>query len=174
MLRQELGIATFEDLLFHFPYRYFDRTQVTKIGSLGPQSDYVQLAGTLVNIAEEGDGRKKRLTATLYDDTGKIELLWFQGAMFMKKNLQAGERYIVFGKVSVFNGMYNISHPEIESYNSETNIPGMQPVYSTTEKLKARGITNRSFAKITQGVFEKVRLQDIPEVLPPNIVTQYR
>jgi len=75
-MRTELEISTFEDLLYHYPYRYFDRTQITKIGTINDQTDYVQIAGTLVNINEEGEGRKRRLVAMLYDETGQIELLW--------------------------------------------------------------------------------------------------
>jgi ATP-dependent DNA helicase RecG len=172
MLRKELEISTYEDLLFHFPYRYADRTQITKIGDINHQTDQVQLAGTLINIFEEGVGRKKRLVATLYDDTGKIELLWFQGAEWMKKSLRENERYIVYGKVSTFNGLPNIAHPEIEAISSAKS--GMQPVYPTTEKLRVKGITNRSFAKITQPLFEKIAPGDIPEVLPSNIITQYK
>ncbi|MBS1688804.1 MAG: ATP-dependent DNA helicase RecG [Bacteroidetes bacterium] len=174
LLRKELQIGTFEDLLYHYPYRYFDRKQITKIATISPTAEYVQLAGTLVNIFEEGEGRKRRLVATLYDDTGRIELIWFQGAQWMKKSLKENERYIVFGKVSFFNGIPNIAHPEIELLNAETTAGGMQPVYPTTEKLKTRGITNRSFAKITQSLFEKIKQGDIPEVLPSNIITQYK
>lgn len=174
LLRRELEITTFEDLLYHYPYRYFDRTQVTKIAHIGPDAEFVQIAGTLINIYEEGEGRKKRLVATLYDDTGKIELLWFQGAQWMKKSLRDQNKYIVFGKVSFFNGVPNIAHPEIEPLNSETAIAGMQPVYPTTEKLKTKGISNRSFAKITQSLFEKIKPGDLPEILPPDIVAEYR
>lgn len=107
LLRKELQMATFEDLLYHYPYRYFDRKQITKIAAINPSSDWVQLAGTLINIFEEGEGRKRRLVATLYDDTGRIELIWFQGAQWMKKSLKENERYIVFGRISVFNGILN-------------------------------------------------------------------
>jgi ATP-dependent DNA helicase RecG len=172
LLRKELEISTYEDLLFHFPYRYADRTQITKIGAITPQTDQVQLAGTLINIFEEGAGRKKRLIATLYDDTGKIELLWFQGAEWMKKSLRENERYIVYGRVTSFNGMPNIAHPEIEAISNAKS--GMQPVYPTTEKLRAKGITNRSFAKITQPLFEKIAPGDLPEVLPSGIISQYK
>ena len=173
LLRQELEISTFEDLLYHYPYRYFDRTQITKIAAIDSTTEYVQIAGILVNITEEGTGFKKRLIATLYDDTGRIELLWFQGAQYMKKTLKENERYIVFGKVSLFNGYFNISHPEIELWNADTAIAGRQPVYSSTTKLIAKGITNRSFAKITQALFEKLKPGDLPEVLPPQIIQQY-
>ncbi len=173
LLRKELEIATFEDLLYHYPYRYFDRSQITKIATINERSEHVQCAGTIINIGEEGSGRKSRLVATLYDETGKIELLWFQGISWVKKNLREGDKYIVFGKVSAFNGLYSISHPEVEAWNSDTNIPGRQPVYPTTEKLRVRGITNRSFAKVTQSLFEKIKPHDIPEILPRDILVKY-
>ena len=133
----------------------------------------MQLAGTIINVYEEGEGRKRRLTATLYDETGRIELIWFQGAQWMKKSLEENGKYIVFGKVSVFNGVINIAHPEVDVWNTETAIAGMQPVYPTTEKLKAKGISNRSFAKLTQSLFEKINPSDITEVLPVNILRNY-
>jgi ATP-dependent DNA helicase RecG len=92
----------------------------------------------------------------------------------MKRSLKENERYIVFGKVNLFNGQYNIPHPEIEPWNSETSIAGMQPVYPTTEKLRAKGITNRSFAKLTAALFDKVSLSDIAEILPSNILSDYK
>lgn len=174
MLRKELEIATFADLLEHYPYRYADRSQITKIGFIDPQADYVQLQGTLINIIEEGEGRKRRLVATLHDATGRIELLWFQGAQWMKKTLIENATYIVYGKLNNFNGTLTIPHPEIEQLTAETSIPGRQPVYSTTEKLRQRGITNRSFAKLTQALFEKLKPGDVVEVLPTDIINTYR
>ena len=173
MLRQELQLSTFEDLLHHYPYRYFDRTKMTKIGDINAQTEYAQFAGKVINMAVEGEGFKSRLVATLFDETGRVELIWFQGVNWVKKNIKEGERYIVFGKVAQFNGYYNISHPELEPLNNESNIPGLQPVYSTTEKLRIKGITNRSFAKLTQSLFEKIKPHDIPEILPQSIISQY-
>lgn len=174
LLRTELGIATFEDLLHHYPYRYSDRSQITRIGFIDPRTEYVQVQGTVANIIEEGEGRKKRLIATLFDETGRIDLLWFQGAQWMKKSLKPNEKYLVYGKLNVFNGIINIPHPEIELLNSETSVPGRQPMYPTTEKLRIRGLTNRSFAKLTQALFEKVKPGDVPEILPADIMSRYR
>ena len=174
LLRSELSIYCYEDLLYHFPYRYFDRTMIMKIASINERSEYVQVAGTLINISEEGEGRKRRLVATLYDDTGRIELLWFQGAQWMKRSLKENEKYLVFGKVSSFQGFYNIAHPEIELWNPETAAAGMQPVYSTTQKLISKGVTNRSFARITRALFDKIGKNDIPELLPPDLLHKYR
>ncbi len=173
LLRQELGISTYEDLLYHFPFRYFDRSQVNKIASITPQTEYGQFIGKLINLAEEGDKFRTRLVGTLVDETGKLELVWFQGASWMKKSLLEGERYIVFGKVANFNGYYQISHPEIEPLNAETNIPGRQPVYPSTEKLRQKGVTNRSFAKITQSLMDRLRPSDIPETLPKYLLEKY-
>ena len=173
MLRKELQITTPGDLLYHYPYRYFDRTELTKIADVSPAADYVQIAGTLVNIYEEGVGHKSRLVATLYDDSGKIELVWFQ-AKWVKKSLKENERYVVFGRVAEFNGYLNIPHPEIELWSAATSVAGMQPMYPTTEKLKSKGLTNRSFAKITQVVIAGLTPGDVPEILPGHIINEYK
>lgn len=174
LLRTELNIQSFEDVLQHYPYRYFDRTQIMKISEINAQSEFVQLAGTLINIAEEGEGRRKRLVATLYDDSGQIELVWFQSISWVRNSLREQSRYIVFGRVSFFNGVPNIAHPEVDPVNAENVITGLQPVYPTTEKLKSRGITNRSFAKVTQSLFEKISVTDVPEILPQGYLQQYK
>ena len=173
MLRKELQINTPGDLLYHYPYRYFDRTQLTRIADVSPAVDYVQIAGTLVNIYEEGVGHKSRLVATLYDDSGKIELVWFQ-AKWVKKSLKENERYVVFGRVAEFNGYLNIPHPEIELWSAATSVAGMQPMYPTTEKLKSKGLTNRSFAKLTQVVIAGLTPGDVPEILPAHIISEYK
>lgn len=174
MLRKELDVQTAGDLLHHYPFRYNDRTQLNKINSIGTDGEYVQLIGTLINIFEEGTGRGRRLTATLYDDTGSIELLWFQGAQWMKKTLVENQRYLVFGKVAVFNGIPNIPHPDIDPLNAETAKAGMTPVYPLTEKLKRRGVNNRVLAKITKDLISKITPGDIPEILPPYLIQQYQ
>lgn len=132
----------------------------------------VQLAGTLINIIEEGEGRRRRLTATLYDATGRITLVWFQSVSWVKKNLSENKEYLVFGKATHFNGMLNIVHPEIELPGSAYAVPGMQPMYATTEKLRRLGLSNRSFARVTRHLFEKMSSRDIPEILPADILAR--
>ena len=176
LLRKELGIATYGDLLQHFPYRYLDSAKVQNIGALSPEQDYVQLQGALVNISEEGQSFKRRLTATLYDKTGRVELVWFQGISFIAKSIQPGATYSVFGKLTYFNGLPTITHPEIELYNAAqvSQAGSLQPVYPTTEKLRARGLSNRAFAKVLQALLEKVKAADIPEILPRGLLQQYQ
>lgn len=173
MLRKELDVHVSGDLLHHYPFRYNDRTQINKISSINTDGEYVQLIGTLINIYEEGTGRGKRLTATLYDDTGRIELLWFQGAQWMKKTLEENKHYLVFGRVANFNGSFNIPHPDIDPLNAETAKAGMTPVYPLTEKLKGRGVNNRVLVKITKELISRITPGDIPEILPPYLVQQY-
>src|SRR5690606_14877616 len=137
-------------------YRYFDRTRILKIGELQPGMEYVQISGTLGFFDEQGEGAKRRLTATLSDGSGRIGLLWFQARAAVRNALKEGQRYIVFGKINWFNGEPSIAHPDVEPLNAETTRPGMQPMYSSTQKLITRGITNRSFAKLTQALFQQL------------------
>ena len=173
LLRKELNIYSYADLLQHFPLRYIDTAGIMKIGQLTHEHEYVQLQGVIFNFKEEGSSFRKRTTATLYDKTGKIELIWFQGGSFVQKNIQPNATYNVFGKLSFFNGLANISHPEVELYNASAPVNGMQPVYPSTEKLKGKGITNRSFAKLLQALFEKLTPATIPEILPPAVLQHY-
>lgn len=133
----------------------------------------MQIVGKIVNIYEEGEGRKRRISATLYDDTGRINLVWFQSLTWVKKNIEEYGQYVVFGKISSFNGSYSITHPDLETLARANSVTGLQPVYSTTAKLTAIGISNRSFAKITQALFEKIKPSDIEEFLPMSMVQEY-
>lgn len=173
-MRKELDIATAGDLLHNYPFRYNDRTQLNKIASIGTDGEYVQLIGTLINIYEEGTGRSRRLTATLYDDTGKIELIWFRGVQWMKKSLKENQHYIVYGKVSFFNGVANIAHPDIDPLNNQTGKGTMTPVYSLTEKMRGKGLNNRALEKIMLELLPKVTPADIPEILPAELIQEYR
>lgn len=173
LLKKELNIATFGDLLLHFPYRYLDSNHLNRICDLNPEQEWVQLRGVVARIREEGKTYRKRLTAVLYDQTGQVELIWFQGASYIRKNLQEGATYSVFGKLSYFNGMPNIAHPEMELYRPGTPTSGLQPVYPTTEKLRAKGLSNRSFAHLLQALWEKITPADLPEFLPEKIRQLY-
>lgn len=172
-MRKDLDIATFGDLLHHYPYRYLDRTQITPIIELTEGADFAQIDGTLINVMEQGEGRKRRLTATLYDQTGRIEFVWF-GSMvnWLWKNLKEGHRYIAFGKVAFFNGLPQMSHPELEEWK-EGAAGGMQPVYSSSEALTRMGVTNRNFARYTKALFEKLTPSATPELLPHSIIQHY-
>ena len=172
MLHKELELATYGDLLQHYPYRYYDRTQFTAIAALSPADDFVQIRGTIKSFTLEGEGRKRRLKATFTDGSGFMELVWFQSIDWVERNIGILRPYVVFGRVSFYNGTASISHPETELYNPATPLTGMQPVYSSTQKLIRWGITNRSFARLTHTLLQQAGSLEFDEVLPPGLADE--
>jgi len=155
LLRTELDIHTFQDLLNFFPYRYIDKTKYYKINELQRNSADVQVIGKITHIKTVEQKRGKRLVADFIDDTGKMELVWFRGHKWIKENLKLNTAYVIYGKVNHYNGTFSMPHPEMEPYatlKEEVKI-AMQPVYSSTEKLTNKGITQRFMGKMMQQVF---------------------
>jgi ATP-dependent DNA helicase RecG len=176
LLKKELGIFIFNDLLEHFPYRHVDKTKVNLIGDINFQTEYIQVAGLLVNVEVTGDKRTRRLTAQLKDKSGLLELTWFQGIQWVQKLIQAGQPYLVYGKVGFFQNRPQIVHPEIEPLTQEKQDGKnfLEPVYPTTEKLKVRGLGGRQIGKLTQVLIGMLREKDLPENLPAGILKQLR
>ncbi|MBL0357141.1 MAG: ATP-dependent DNA helicase RecG [Chitinophagaceae bacterium] len=176
LLKKELGIFTFKDLLEHYPLRHLDKTKVDKIKELNYTSDYTQVAGKLLHSEILGEKQAKRLVAYLQDGTGEIELTWFQGINSVQRILESGQQYLVFGKVTFFNNKVQMVHPELEIYTPEkaTGKSFLDPIYPCTEKLKVRGLNGRSIAKLTYGLLQLLTPKDLPENLPESIVKQYR
>jgi ATP-dependent DNA helicase RecG len=172
MLKKELNLYTFGDLLNHFPHRHIDKTQVTDIAKITPDQDFVQVRGVLMGMDILGEKRAKRLVSQLRDATGQIELAWFQGINWVQKQLVEGQTYIVFGRVSFFNGRAQIVHPEIEPYVAATagQKSVLEPVYPSTEKLKSRGLNGKQISKLTQALFMQISERDLPENLPTSIL----
>ena len=176
MLKKELKIFTFKDLLEYYPFRHVDKTKVDTIASLNPDTEYAQIAGRLTHVELIGEKRSKRLVAYLQDDTGEMELVWFQGIHWAEKLLTVGNHYLVFGKVGFFMSKVQINHPEIELYTAEKagGKKFLEPIYSSTEKLKVRGLNGRAFAKLTYALLQQLSPKDLPENLPDSIIKQYR
>ncbi|TZF86114.1 ATP-dependent DNA helicase RecG (plasmid) [Pedobacter sp. BS3] len=176
LLKKELSIFTYSDLLYYYPFRYIDRTQFYKISSLKPELPMVQVLGRVVSKEIIGEKQKKRLVALLKDDTGLLELVWFQGIKWIDSLLQPGLVFIVFGKPSSFNGKLSMSHPELELYDPENKKPGnlaLQPVYGSTEKLKQYSLDSKGIQRLTANLLQVV-LSHVPETLPDYILQQYR
>lgn len=172
MLKKELNLYTFGDLLNHFPHRHIDKTQVFDIAKISPDQDFVQVKGVLLGMDVLGEKRAKRLVSQLRDATGQIELAWFQGINWVQKQLVEGQTYIVFGRVSFFNGRAQIVHPEIEPYVAATagQKSVLEPVYPSTEKLKSRGLNGKQIGKLTQALFMQISERDLPENLPASLL----
>jgi ATP-dependent DNA helicase RecG len=176
MLRKELQIFIFNDLLNHFPFRHVDKTKVDKIADLSYQNDYAQVAGKLMNLEIVGEKRGRRLVAHLQDDTGEIEMVWFQGINWIQKALQVGQQYLVFGKLGFFMNKAQFSHPEIETFTKEnaTGKSFLEPIYPSTEKLKIKGLNGRAIGKLTYNLLQLISEKDVPENLPTSILTKYK
>ncbi|MEM1215256.1 MAG: OB-fold nucleic acid binding domain-containing protein, partial [Bacteroidota bacterium] len=152
LLRKELAIHCLGDLLFQFPFRYVDKTQFHRIGALSKDSGNVQLKGVLRRVNAVGEGRKKRLTAVLRDESGAIELVWFKGIHWLQKNLVVGKEYVAYGRVSDFRNKLNISHPEMEAAAERNSQEALTfaPVYPSTEKLNTRGLDSKVRRRMMQ------------------------
>ena len=174
LLKKELQIFTFGDLLTHFPFRHLDRTSIQLIGQLSPDLDQVQVKGRLVSMELIGEKRSRRLVAQIRDRTGLLELTWFQGANWVQKSLVVGQDYLVYGKLSFFLGKPQINHPELEQLEA-ANAEGknfLEPVYPVTEKLKARGINGRTLGKLMQQLFLVLNEKEIAENIPISILVK--
>ncbi len=172
LLRKELNISTFGDLLMHFPYRYIDKTRVFPISAIIPGMEMVQVRGTLIELEETGQQKGRRLNGVLKDETGLLDLSWFQGIAWAKKGLEVRGEYVVYGKISWFKSRPQIVHPEIEPVDTE-NISGknyLEPVYPTTEKLKQRFITGRAIGKMAGTLLAQLSPSDLPEFLPDSVL----
>jgi ATP-dependent DNA helicase RecG len=176
ILRKELEIFSFNDLLNYFPLRHVDRTKIDNIGALQYNTEYAQVCGLITDVEILGEKRGRRLVAHLQDETGEIELVWFEGINWIQKSIKEGGRYIAYGKLGFFMNKAQISHPEIEVYTAEKagGKSFLEPVYSTTEKLKAKGLNARAIGKLTWQLLQLVKETDVPENLPQDIIAQYR
>jgi ATP-dependent DNA helicase RecG len=169
-LKAELGIETYRDLLHLFPNRYLDRTQYYKIAQLQPSGADVQIVGKIIHLKTVEQKRGKRLVATFVDETGQMELVWFRGHKWIRENLKINEPYVVFGKVSRYGSVFSMPHPDMElltEHQQGVKI-AMQPIYPSTEKLVAKGITNRVIGKMMQQLFLESKAQ-FPESLSNTI-----
>ncbi|MEJ6791370.1 MAG: ATP-dependent DNA helicase RecG [Lacinutrix sp.] len=155
LLRKELGIHTYQDLINLFPNRYLDRTKYYKVNTLNLNTAEIQIIGKITSFKEVAQKRGKRLVATFQDETGVMELVWFRGHKWIRESLKSNTDYVIFGKVNNFGGKYNMAHPDMELLTEhEQNLrSALQPIYPSTEKLSTRGITNRMMIKIMQNLF---------------------
>lgn len=172
LLEKELGIRTFKDLLYHFPYRYIDTSALNNVAGLHDGMDYVQLRGVITNFRYEGSGARKRLVADFSDKSGTVELVWFQGASYIERSLHPGVVYNLFGRINVFNGQINIPHPELEVFEpgQATQVKTAIPMYPSTEKLRNKGLNNRQLGKLTRTLLEQYLKYPPDELLPEYIL----
>ena len=176
VLKKELQIFTYKDLINFYPYKYLDRTKYYKIAELTSnlQSE-IQIAGKIVHIKTVEQKRGKRLVATFTDGHNKMELIWFQGYKWIQENLQINQPYVIFGKINHFNGIFSMPHPEMETVEEHKKSlqSALQPVYPSSEKLTQKNISNRSITKMMQQVFIETH-HLFKEIFPENLINELR
>ena len=174
LLRKEMGIHTYQDLLNLFPNRYLDKTRFYKINELQQNSAEVQVVGKITGLRSVAQKKGSRLVADFVDETGKMELVWFKGQKWIRENLKINIPYVIFGKTNWFNGSFSMPHPEmelVEDYKKQLRT-AMQPIYPSTEKLGKSGITNRVVSKMIQQIFIESNgkfLETLPDALREDL-----
>ena len=160
VLKKDLNIFVYRDLLMHFPFRYVDRSKIHTIREIREDLPFVQLRGVIESLEITGVKQGKRLVVIFRDQTGIIELVWFKGYNWMAQKLQLGVEYLVFGKASIFNGRFNLAHPEIEILTPQllSELSALQPVYNTSEKMKLRGMDSEGIRKALRQLFLQLQV----------------
>ncbi|WP_087939911.1 ATP-dependent DNA helicase RecG [Algoriphagus faecimaris] len=174
LLNKELAIFSYGDLLQHYPFRYEDRSKFYKIRHLHAELENVQVIARIQKVELIGMGNKKRLVAHVADETGEMEMTWFKGIQWVQKKLPAGAVFIFFGKPALYGRKWSIAHPEMEPLTQSSEKRNtFQPVYSTTEKLRARFLDSKGISKIMEQLVQ-VSYAHIQESLPEDILTSYQ
>jgi ATP-dependent DNA helicase RecG len=172
ILNKEIDLFTLGDLLRWYPYRYIDRTRVYYVHEIDSTQAYIQLKGRITSFETFGEGRRRRLVAHFTDGTGYVDLVWFQGVRFVESKYKLNQEYIVFGKPALFNGKWNIAHPDIDPFMNESDRPeGLMAMYTTTEKMKNHFLNSRAMQKIITAAFSLIT-ERLPESLSPDVVEE--
>jgi ATP-dependent DNA helicase RecG len=172
-LFDELKLSSYNDLIHYFPFRYVDKTTFTTVRQSFYSESAVQMKGRINDIRELGDGRKKRLVAKFYDDSGSVDLVWFKGASWVKPLIESDCEFILFGKVTKFGRGYNITHPEVEKFQlAQTKAGNLQPVYNSGEKLTSKGLNSRGVEKVMRTLVS-LSADKISSPLTPEIEKKY-
>ena len=174
LLKKELNIFTYEDLLLHFPFRYVDKSNIHLISQINDSFPHVQFRGRIKKIEEKGNKRSKRLIAYFQDSSGVIELIWFKSIRWIKQNLDLDKEYIVFGKPSFFSGKPNLVHPDLDIMDGvKEDFMGLHGVYSTTEKLINKGLNSRAISKLVKNLLPLLE-NNIEENLSDEVLTKFK
>ena len=174
VLRKEFNIQTFNDLLYYFPYRHIDKSHVYHVSDIVNDGGFILLRGTIRDVRLVGQNRSQRLTATFSDETGSIELVWFNGIRWVSDVLRSRKEFVIFGKPTLFNGRWNITHPELIDPNQQESSPislRFQPMYNTSDVSKRKSLDSKAIAKLTANLLTQVK-DVIPETMPREMVEE--
>lgn len=172
LLAKELGIHSYYDLLYYFPFRYIDKTHIHKISEISGEMPSIQLKGKFITFAQQGEGARKRLHALFGDGSGTIEIVWFNSVKRIKESLIIGKEYIIFGKPTLYNNRYSISHPEIEEAKVNSEPKGLRGIYTLTEKMRNRSFSSRTIQQLEENLLASIK--KIDETIPQHILDRYK
>ena len=172
ILQKEAGIASYEDLLYYFPYKYIDRSRFYKVAEITGDMPYIQLKGRILFFDTLGEGRARRLVGKFTDGTGTIDLIWFKGLNYVTEKIKPGVDYIVFGKPTEFGHIYTIAHPDMDSVDQADKVAnGLTPFYSTTEKMKKSFLNSRAIQNLQYTLLNSLNWT-LPETLPEYLLAR--
>ena len=173
LLAKQLDIHSFYDLLYYFPFRYIDRSTIHHITDLQGDMPYIQLKGRFINFTPQGEGAKRRLNALFTDGTGTIECVWFNRVKQIQESYRTGIEYVIFGKPSLYKGVYSIVHPEVDVFSQAKLSGGLRGMYNLTETLRNRSFTNRTMQQLVDNLLATDAVSHIADPLPAEIIEKY-
>ena len=170
-LQKELGLKTWGDLLYYFPYKHIDRSRLYRTSELTSNMPFVQIRGQFISFEQMGEGRRKRLIGHFTDGYGWVDCVWFNSQQYILKTVKLHTDYIVFGRPSLFNDRINLTHPDIDPADTlMLSKMSMQPYYQTTERMKKAGLSSRTLEKFTSTLLRQLQVGTIPETLPRHLL----
>ena len=171
LLQKELGLRTWEDLLYYFPYKHIDRSRLYRTSELTSDMPFVQLKGRFISFEQMGEGRKQRLIGHFTDGYGWVDCVWFNSQQYILKSIKLHTDYILFGRPSLFNDRINLNHPDVDAADTlMLSKMSMQPYYQTTERMKKAGLNSRTLEKFTSTLLRQIPIGTIAETLPRSIL----
>ncbi len=174
VLYEELQVQSYEDMLYHVPFKYVDRSKIYTIAALNSQLPYIQIKAKIRDLRSVGQGKSLRMTAIAYDDTGTLELVWFKGFKYLSSQIDPAREYLIFGQPSEFNHKLNIVHPEIDPFDKASPLlVGFQAIYPTTEKMKKSFLNSKAIGKIQATIFKTIQGK-ISETLPAWFIQRHK
>jgi len=175
LLKEELNIKTFQDLLHFFPNRYIDRSRFHPINQLPNTNAEVQIKGVITSIEYVQQKRGKRMVAHFQDETGSMQLVWFRGYQWLRDSMRLNQPYVIFGRINWFKGQASMPHPEMELEHvfQQGVKAAFYPIYPSSEKLINKGVSQRVIQKLVASLLQQ-KEGEFSETLPSYLLNHFK
>lgn len=172
VLKKEIEVYSFEDLLYYFPYKYIDRSRFYYIHEIDGNMPFIQIRGRFLSFETIGEGRTRRMVAKFSDGRSVIDIVWFKGLNFVTNKIKVNKEYIVFGKPTAFGSKYNIAHPDVDPIEEADKVAaGLTPFYNTTEKMKSNYLNSKAIQTLEFTLFQTLQWR-FDETLTPAVISR--